>query len=178
MRDCNCPDPALCRRLRIHISGTLWERWTCQCPPERPCDEVTCAKWRLALESSVEKRRPLTPEGHHPDAQRPRWVKVRRLLRFAWAMLKHAAAGWPKIRPEDQAARRAVCLPCTHRDKETDQCTKCRCNTGAGKRHLIEKTAIPGEQCPVYGKEEGPWWGPVKGETVWARLWRLTGSRV
>lgn len=65
MKDCTCPDPALCRRLRLHISGTLWEKWTCQCPPERPCDATTCQAWREALEASAANRPPLTPEGHH-----------------------------------------------------------------------------------------------------------------
>jgi hypothetical protein len=27
MESCTCPDPALCQRLKRHITGRLWEIW-------------------------------------------------------------------------------------------------------------------------------------------------------
>lgn len=106
--------------------------------------------------------------------------RVRRSLRFAWAFLRHLAAGLPHATEEQQEARRAKCGPCWRRNRETDECTLCGCrlNSKGGKKKLVSKILWAGEQCPMWEPEQGrPWgWGPEKGITIFGRvrrrLWR------
>lgn len=110
------------------------------------------------------------------------WAKLRKEIprwsRFARAVLRHALAGFPRASPADVDFRRSICGPCFWRDKVKDECSQCGCRLG-GQKQLIAKLAWAGESCPMYDPVKRPseYWGAVKGETIFRRLWRKVTGR-
>lgn len=106
-------------------------------------------------------------------AARDKW---RLLSVFVRALLRHVTAGLPQASPADVAARRAICNPCCWRDKEKDVCTKCGCTLGSEK-HLVAKLVWAKERCPMWDPEKRPgeYWGSVRGESIFRRLFGMIG---
>jgi hypothetical protein len=65
---------------------------------------------------------------------------VRRAANFGKAVVRHVAAGCPKVSEEEKVRRMALCLACEHWSQ--GRCTQCGCFTAA-------KTARAREKCPV-----------------------------
>lgn len=69
---CNCPDPALCQRLKKHINGRLWEIWN-----NINIDPKTAQKYRDLWERQAKlptpkplPRKPLLPQkGGQPNGE-------------------------------------------------------------------------------------------------------------
>lgn len=181
--ECGCPHEGWCPRFRRRMSLRAWELCSRQCPQERPCPspEVSEDYRRMwAAEASpwpwmrlLDFWRRLSL--HH---------RVRRLLRFSRSALHHLMAGLPHATEEEQAARRNQCSRCPQFNQEKDECKECGCTLGAveGQKKLVRKILWAGESCPLW-RQAGPrpacqpmppegGWGPVKGVSIFRRLWR------
>lgn len=128
--------------------------------------------------------------GMHAEFHRS--ARVKRYRRFLYALWIHVIAGLPHATTEQQAARRAMCNACPQFDREKDECRECGCSLGVaekrGTKKLMRKTLWAGEFCPLW-QLSGPrpacqpappngGWGPVKGVTLWRRIWQRVVRRV
>lgn len=167
----SCPDPALCNRLRRHVHGRLWEWWTGNCPPERPCDQATREQY-IELWETESLSLPTLQE-QVEQAKRPRrtYRHWRKVWTFARALYRHVRHGLPYASPEDQAKRWAVCEPCEYRRPESNECMQCGCWL-KGRGQIASKIAWASEKCPLLGNRPGPWWSEVEGEKIHRLAWR------
>ncbi len=156
------------------LSRREQELYRCACPPENPCRPEHCAQFRTYYDAIFAgKTHEQALRAVDPDQLLCRDCRVkppgrfRRLWTFAKACWRHVRNGLPNASPADQEHRRAICRSnqCGEYNAKDDACNKCTCKLAAG---VISKTAWAQETCPL----KPPKWGPVKGETVWARAWR------
>lgn len=179
MSECDCQSAGWCSRFTRQMTLREWELCSGKCPRERPCpsDELLAAyRGQWAVEAAPWPLARLWRFRQWLRAKRP---KVRRGLRFARALLRHALAGFPRASPADVEFRRSICGPCFWRDREKDECSQCGCNLG-GVKLLPNKLKMAGESCPMWNPETRPgqYWGPVPGMTIWVRMWRRLWRKV
>ena len=105
---CDCPSPALCRRLGRHVRGYLWQLWN------------TRADYRALWEREAAARTP------------PPWW--RRAWNFLRALVPHAGRGFPRASWWVRTRRRDVCRGCPHYNLVQDSCGHKACGCKLGRK--------------------------------------------
>lgn len=133
---CSCPDPALCERLGQHVHGRMYELYTGDCPPERPCPPEQSAAYRRLLDGDAEA----VKTGRPPPSL------SQQVMGFTNAMARWVAAGRPRPTAEQLAERQTICRTCVHRVVEGDieLCGLCGCHL-AGEPILLGMMERPGK---------------------------------
>ena len=119
---CSCPNPSLCKQLKTHICGRLYEIWMGINIDENSAENYR-AYWR-EIASDNYKMPSLIQKG----------------INFTKATVSHISAGYKSTPPEIHKQRLELCLVCEYyKDKK---CTQCGCGVELKISWLEQK-------CPV-----------------------------